>query len=239
MVETRESRVESARSCRQKFHADGFAFVRALLSVSDVDHLRKALTPLLKTGRAGVRNLLRESSAVAELSLSEGVLSIVGELAGTTPFPVRGLLFDKTPRVNWRVAWHQDLTVAVNMRAEVAGFGPWSIKKGVVHAQAPVSVLERMLTVRIHLDDADETNGALQVIPGSHRFGKLDDAAIDRATVAGSTTICAVRAGDVLIMRPLLLHASSPAPVPNHRRVIDIEYATELLPAPLEWFKWA
>src|SRR4051812_45319436 len=34
---------------------------------------------------------------------------------------------------------------------------------------------------------------------------------------------------------PLLLHASSAALVPTHRRVIHIEFAADDLPAPLQW----
>ena len=60
-----------------------------------------------------------------------------------------------------------------------------------------------MLTVRIHLDEVTEENGPLQVIPGSHRSGKelrLNET-LPRTVLADQ--------GDVLLMRPLLLHASS------------------------------
>lgn len=237
MVESREPRVESADSCRKKFDTEGFFFARAFFSVSEVEELREVLTPLLKNARAGVRNLLRRSSAVAELAKSDRILTLLSELAGAAPFPVRGILFDKTPEANWRVSWHQDLTIALSARAELAGFGPWSVKEGVVHAQAPVSLLERMLIVRIHLDDADKANAALQVIPASHRSGKLDDAAIDRIVATDTIRLCETQAGDILVMRPLLLHASSPAIIAKHRRVIHLEYATDDLPSPVEWFE--
>jgi ectoine hydroxylase-related dioxygenase (phytanoyl-CoA dioxygenase family) len=227
--------IENARSRREQFATHGFTFARGLLSAPEVQHLCESLNPLLQTARAGVRNLLRRSSDIAALAQSERILSMIGELAGAVPFAVRGILFDKTLRANWAVAWHQDLTIAVNRRAEVPGFGPWSVKEGVQHAQAPAKLLERIFTVRIHLDDADETNGALRVIPGSHCSGKLDDAATDQAVAAGLVTICVVQAGDAFVMRPLLLHSSGPANLPRHRRVIHLEYATDELPPPLEW----
>ena len=94
------------------------------------------------------------------------------------PVPVRGIYFDKRPETNWLVAWHQDLTLALKERVEVPGFGPWSLKEGVPHVQPPVGMLEQMLSVRLHLDDADATNGALRVLPGTHRLGRLNAEAI-------------------------------------------------------------
>jgi ectoine hydroxylase-related dioxygenase (phytanoyl-CoA dioxygenase family) len=48
--------------------------------------------------------------------------------------------------------------------------------------------------------------------------------------------ICCLDAGDALIMRPLLLHASSPARKAHHRRVIHLEFApADLLPPGLHW----
>ena len=72
---------------------------------------------------------------------------------------MRGLYFDKLPEANWKVPWHQDLSIAVRARLDVEGFGPWTEKAGVLHAQAPAAVLERMLAVRVHLDDCGRENG--------------------------------------------------------------------------------
>lgn len=38
-------------------------------------------------------------------------------------------------------------------------------------------------------------------------------------------------------MRPLLLHASSPAASPGHRRVLHVEYAAAGLPGGLQWYE--
>jgi ectoine hydroxylase-related dioxygenase (phytanoyl-CoA dioxygenase family) len=92
-----------------------------------------------------------------------------------------------------------------------------------------------MLTVRLHLDDADEQNGALRVVPGSHRSGRLTATSIREIRKLNSEVVCSVRAGDALLMRPLLLHASSRSQLPRHRRVLHIEYAGFSLPDGLEW----
>jgi hypothetical protein len=220
------------------FDRDGFTFIRALLPLAEVERLRAAVVPLFQKGdRAGVRGLLQDCPTVAELAKLPALVERLTDIVGATPFAVRGILFDKNPDANWRVAWHQDLAIAVRERADIPGFGPWSVKGGVVHAHAPMSVLERMLTVRIHLDDADETNGALQILPDSHRSGKLDGSTTERKIVDTKPVICTARAGDALVMRPLLLHASAPAVSPTHRRVIHIEYAVDELPDPLQWFE--
>ena len=78
---------------------------------------------------------------------------------------VRGIYFDKRVDANWKVAWHQDLSIAVKAKAKIEGYGPWSVKAGITHVQPPVSVLEQMLTVRLHLDDTDETNGHYVLSP--------------------------------------------------------------------------
>lgn len=92
-----------------------------------------------------------------------------------------------------------------------------------------------MLAIRIHLDDATQNHGALRVITGSHRFGRMSDEQIQSMVAATEAHVCEVRAGDVMIMRPLLLHASSRCESPGHRRVIHIEYAAFDLPDGLEW----
>lgn len=159
-----------------------------------------------------------------------------GEL-GPGAFPVRGMLFDKTPVANWKVGWHQDLTIAVQHRVEAPGYGPWSEKAGVVHVQPPVAVLETMLAVRLHIDECGTDNGPLRVLAGSHRAGKLRDAEIPSWRSRVPEQVCVVPRGGVLLMRPLLLHASSPASSPQHRRVLHLEYAGCDLAAGLEW-RW-
>lgn len=148
---------------------------------------------------------------------------------------VRGLLFNKLPEANWAVPWHQDLTIAVCERREAPGFGPWSVKDGVVHVQPPDEVMAGMLAARIHLDDAHAANGALRVIPGSHTDGRLSAEAIGRWTTSRQAVTIEAPLGSVLLLRPHLLHASSPAESPHQRRVIHLEYSKDELPFGLEW----
>lgn len=227
---------------REELDARGFAIVPQLVSRDLVAGLREALASIdpAEAVRArdqrvyAVRNLMDVVPAVRRLCARAEMRSTVSAILGDGALPVRAILFDKTPAANWKVAWHQDLSIAVRERIEVPGFGPWSVKAGVVHVQPPVEVLRRMVTVRLHLDDCGEDNGALRVIPGSHeRVLSPDEVASCSARVA--PVPCVVAAGGAVVMRPLILHASSSATVSGHRRVIHVEWSADALPGGLAW----
>ena len=208
----------------------GFAIVPNVLDASACH----ALASLLGNANgAGTRGMLSNPlvAKLAESSLAE----FVRPFLPLRPIPARGIYFDKRPETNWLVAWHQDLTLALKEKAEVPGFGPWSVKEGVPHAQPPMKLLEQMLTVRLHLDDTDADNGALRVLSGTHRLGRLSAEAIQNCRETHEEVLCEAKAGDVLLMRPLLLHASSRSSSARRRRVLHIEFAGFPLPEPLEW----
>lgn len=223
------------------FARDGFAILQNIISLDQCNGLCDELAALLQTRHdsarsriGGLRNLLQTSRSIAEVAASSELGEVLLEALGKEAFPVRSLIFDKTPDANWSVGWHQDLHIAVTERIEKPGFVPWSVKAGVVHVQPPAEILARMITVRLHLDDCDESNGALRVIPGSHAHGILSDAELEEWRERDAVTCC-VPKGGVLLMRPLLLHASSSATKPGHRRVLHLEYACEALPNGLRW----
>jgi ectoine hydroxylase-related dioxygenase (phytanoyl-CoA dioxygenase family) len=218
---------------------DGCAIVTSILDPQWIHELTQALHrrsggPSNDLRPHAQRNLLR-LAIVRRLADSPQVRSIVQPVLGPSARPVRGLLFDKTPAANWKVPWHQDLAIPVERKCDLPGFGPWSGKAGIVHVQPPAAVLEQMLTVRIHLDDCPADNGPLRVIPGSHRLGILSDTAIAAITAQADPKTLCVCAGGAVIMRPLLLHASSAALAPRRRRVIHLEFAGIDLPPPLKW----
>jgi hypothetical protein len=215
---------------------DGFAVVPDVVE----DHQVREWICLTETmlvcceERGGVRNLL-DFAEMRRLADSAALLDLVKPILGDHARVVRGILFDKTDGANWKVPWHQDKTIAVANRVELDGFGPWSVKAGVLHVQPPAAILEQMVSVRLHLDDCPATNGALRVIPGTHTGGKLTSSVISALTRAEKSTVCAIDAGGVVLMRPLLLHASSAAVIPGHRRVLHFDYAAAELPCGLRW----
>ncbi len=222
----------------QQLLRDGFATVPGALCHSEVAVLLAAIArlPVSPEARGGQRDLFRLQE-IRELAAHPAIHGWPVSVLGKGAFAVRAILFDKTPTANWKVAWHQDLTIPVRATKDVPGFGPWSEKAGIPHVQPPADVLERMLTVRVHLDPCGLENGPVRVLPGSHLAGKLGAHAIDAWRLRASPVPTPVELGGLLLMRPLLLHASSPASHPAHRRVIHLEYAVDSLPHGLEWFE--
>ena len=212
----------------------GFALVPDVLDDAITDALIETLAPYQIEGAAGARNLL-DVPAIQTLACCPQIRALVEPILGPHCFATRGIYFDKTARANWKVPYHQDLSIAVAARADAAGYGPWSVKAGVVHVQPPTEILENMVTLRLHLDACDETNGALRVLANTHRMGKLSAPQIARQREIGAESICSIARGGALLMRPLLLHASSPAQSPTHRRVIHLEWAARALPEGLNW----
>lgn len=180
-----------------------------------------------------LRNLLDLFPYAKELwkqpPLPELLLQILGADAGL----VRGLYFDKPPERSWSLPWHKDLTIAVRDNSfESILFRNPTRKAGVPHIEAPRAVLESMLTLRIHLDEAMEENGALRVLPGSHLCDKSDD------KFDGAGQLIVASAGDVLAMRPLLSHCSgnSHPETQRQRRIIHLEFAANRqLPDQFDW----
>ena len=170
--------------------------------------LRAALTSRSAVQVYAIRNLLDVVPAVRQVAGSASVRRLVEPLLGPNAFPVQGIFFDKPADANWKVPWHQDLSIPVKARVEVPGFGPWSMKAGVPHVQAPSELLERMLIVRLHLDENTEMNGPLRVIAGSHRHGRLGREQLEWWRDHSEEVVCTVPRGGALLMRPLLLHAS-------------------------------
>ena len=210
----------------------GYFLHRNPFPIATLHSLREAVAEIDRPGAApGIRQITTRSAVIREFAHS-------GDLRALLPSPrlsfVRGILFDKNAAANWPVAWHQDLTIAVEERIDVAGYAPWSTKDSVPHVQPPLGLLESMCTLRIHLDDTPESNGPLEVVPGSHRLGIIAADSIRKLSRGGLPVSC--QAGDILQMSPLLLHSSKRATEPAHRRILHFEYAPrEELAHPLRW----
>ncbi|HEY0115710.1 MAG TPA: phytanoyl-CoA dioxygenase family protein [Allosphingosinicella sp.] len=160
---------------------------------------------------------------------------IARQFLGPAARPVRATLFDKSAQRNWALGWHQDRTIAVRERIEVPGFGHWTIKSGIHHVMPPVDLLERMLTLRIHLDRVSLDNAPLLIVPRSHRLGHIAEPEISPLVERLGTAACPAEAGDVWLYATLILHASAAAAKPARRRVLQLLYGADDLPGGLEW----
>jgi ectoine hydroxylase-related dioxygenase (phytanoyl-CoA dioxygenase family) len=218
-----------AGNLRAQVERDGFALVRECLDSATLEGLREQFDD----SRTPARNLLSIPN-IQELACSPAVRQIAEAVMGRNCFAVRGIFFNKTRASNWKVVWHQDLTIAVRERKETDGFGPWTTKGGVPHVQPPAAVMAGMLAIRLHLDDSGEDNGPLRVIPGTHCAGRFSSEAIAAVDKTSAVT-CTVPAGGAVVMRPLLLHASSESFSGKSRRVLHFEFASADLPHGLDW----
>jgi ectoine hydroxylase-related dioxygenase (phytanoyl-CoA dioxygenase family) len=210
--------------------AEGFAIVPSCLDEGTVQRVGAELGEFSYSKR----NLLA-LPIVRELAASVAVRTLAEEVLGKRCFAVKGTFFNKTQESNWKVAWHQDLTIMVRERKEVAGFGPWTVKEGIAHVQPTAEVQSRILAIRLHLDASEADNGPLRVIPGSHNRGRLSSEQVS-AYQKEDSVVCRVPHGGALLMRPLLLHASSACMNQKPRRVIHLEFSADELSDGLEWF---
>jgi len=217
---------------------DGFRIVPDALDRAEIERIEGAVAEAAFRSRGGARNLLT-IPVIHAVARDHPLTQIAARVLGGTAVPFRATLFDKSPRANWLVAWHQDTALPLRTRHDRPGWGPWSQKAGVLHAHAPAAALERVVALRLHLDDSTAENGPLRVLPASHQRGVLSDAAIDEMRACVPPVECLVGRGGVLVMRPLLVHASSKSRGVQPRRVIHIEYASTLEIEPGVWLATA
>jgi ectoine hydroxylase-related dioxygenase (phytanoyl-CoA dioxygenase family) len=209
---------------KRRVEQDGFAIVPRCLDDTTVE----LLSSQFDDARQPERNLLSIPS-IRALATSRPVRKIMETILGPDCFAVRGIFFNKTRSSNWKVVWHQDLTIAVRERGNARGFGPWTTKAGILHVQPPPEIMSGVLAVRLHLDESGTDNGPLRVIAGSHLNGRLSAEQIGNWN-KGTAVTCTVPKGGALVMRPLVLHASASCAIPKPRRVIHLEFAAADLP---------
>ena len=211
----------------------GFYILRGFLDSAELRLLQDSCQPIAE--EYGLRQVLQRYPAIANALPRQKLAAVLQASGMPEAQSVRSVFFNKNAARNWLVGWHQDTTICVSEKTTMAGYSKWTYKQGVHHVEPPASVLENMLTLRIALDDSNADNAALKVIHGSHRLGKLHSTEIEQQVATGISSLCDMSAGDLLLMKPLLLHASDKAIQASRRRVLHIEYSSLHLPAPMQW----
>ena len=223
------------------FLINGFAILDNIYTTEEVDKILQRIDqtkPEKETFRKSVdlfaiRQFLKEVPATLDTIINVNLKSILTQLLGDKYFVVKSIYFDKPQTSNWYVSYHQDLTISVDKKVSLDGFGFWTLKQNQFAVQPPLEILQNVVTVRIHLDDTNENNGALKVIPKSHLKGIYRPENIDWKTENEVT--CNVSKGGIMLMKPLLLHSSGRTTDNRQRRVIHIEFSNQELPAELHW----
>jgi ectoine hydroxylase-related dioxygenase (phytanoyl-CoA dioxygenase family) len=222
------------------FDINGFEVIDSVYSSSEIEEIITVInentsnkTTFRKSSDLfAIRQFLKEIPACIPLLFNNNLQILLSSRFGKEYFVVKSIYFDKPAESNWFVAYHQDLTISVDKKMELEGFGPWTIKQNQFAVQPPLKILEDNFTIRIHLDSATAENGALRVIPGSHANGIVRPNEINHQHLEQT---CSVDAGGVMLMKPLLLHASGRTINNRQRRVVHIEFSRTELPQGLSW----
>lgn len=226
---------------KKEIEENGFAIIPNVYTEHEIEEISSLINKVDSTKETfrrsadlfAIRQFLNEVPTTYELIYNQNLTSIIHSVFGEDYFVVKSIYFDKPEKSNWFVSYHQDLTISVDKKVELKNFGPWTVKQGQFAVVPPIEILKSNYTIRIHLDDTDENNGALKVIPKSHLKEIYKPETIDWSTE--TETICDVKKGGIMIMKPLLLHSSSKSTNNNKRRVIHIEFSNIDLPNELKW----
>ncbi|XP_039259708.2 L-proline trans-4-hydroxylase-like [Styela clava] len=202
---------EVTESMKHEFSKNGFIIVRNLFSDEEITKLRKSLespeSELMKRsysdsdGDGGrIRIILwnhpgDDYSGV--MGRCERVVGTCEKLIGGEVFHYHTKMILKDARTGGAFQWHQD-------------YGYWYLN-GILRPD--------MISVQVAVDDADKGNGALQVVKGSHKMGRIDhtrigdQAGADPKRVTEALKIMdkiyvELKAGDGLFFHCNLLHTS-------------------------------
>ena len=225
-------------------NSEGFLIINNVFSENEIENIislienkttdnQESATFRKSQDLFAIRQFHKEVPETLPVIFNKKLQEIIEYTFGEGFFITKSIYFDKPEKSNWFVAYHQDLTISVDQKIEVENFENWTVKQNQFAVQPPAEILENNFTIRIHIDKTTKDNGALKVINNSHSKGILRIENLDFEKE--KETICEVEKGGIMIMKPLLFHASNKTTNNERRRVIHIEFSKQQLPSGLEW----
>lgn len=227
-----------------EINSEGFAIINKVYNEIEIDKLISLIEDVPQSNfdsatfrksqdLFAIRQFHKEIPKTLNSIFNENLKNIIESSFGSGYFITKSIYFDKPEKSNWFVSYHQDLTISVNKKIEAENFENWTVKQNQFAVQPSKEILEDNFTIRIHLDKTTKNNGALKVINNSHSKGILR---VENMNLENEIeTVCEVEKGGIMIMKPLLFHASNKTTDNKRRRVIHIEFSKQQLPAGLEW----
>ncbi|MBT1698061.1 phytanoyl-CoA dioxygenase family protein [Fulvivirgaceae bacterium PWU4] len=216
-------------------HQQGFAVVQQYFTTQTLDDLLREYDRI-ETGAPSMDNLLNRSDVVRDMAFEPRILNLVKSVIGGAAIPVTAFFLNKTQDNNWTLPWHQDIKVAVDSFAEAEGYSGWTNESGILHVIPPPRFLDKMLSVRFNLDDSDDENGGLQVLPGTHQEGLLSNEDLDHKVKTIAPLLCVSPAGSITLLKALTVHRSEASRTLRNRRILQIEYCGERLHDSLKFY---
>ena len=229
---------------KNEINSEGFVIINDIYSENEIEKIIHEIEKVTENETENstfrkskdlfaIRQFHKEIPKSLKLIFNQNLKEIIRQNFGENFFITKSIYFDKPEKSNWFVAYHQDLTISVDKKVEIENFENWTTKQNQFAVQPPKQILEQNFTIRIHIDKTTKENGALKVLNKSHRNGieRTENIKIENER----ETICEVEKGGIMIMKPLLFHASNKTTNNERRRVIHIEFSNQKLPNELEW----
>ena len=219
---------------KNELNSQGFSITENIFSDEELQRLINTIESSEKN--YAIRQLITKEPKIQEIIFQNKKFKELYKLVCTKGyFLSKAIFFNKPSKSNWFVSCHQDLSISVKQRKEVSGYTNWTYKNEQLGVIPPKEILESTITIRVHLDTTDETNGALKVIPDSHTKGIIRIDETFQKNDYGEEFLCKVKKGGVMLMKPLLLHASSKSISEFDRRVIHLEFCNKEIP--MQWLE--
>jgi ectoine hydroxylase-related dioxygenase (phytanoyl-CoA dioxygenase family) len=233
--------LETFQKHKNLLSENGFTIIGDIYSTEEIEQILNIINQADSSKQTfrkssdlfAIRQFLKEIPKMQELIFNDNLKTIIRQLLGDDYFLIKSIFFDKPESSNWFVSYHQDLTISVDKKVKLQNYSAWTSKQNQFAVQPPLDILENIFTVRIHLDETNENNGALKIIPKSHLKGIYRPETIDWNSE--KETICNIPKGGLMIMKPLLLHSSNKTTNNKKRRVIHLEFSNMDLPLQLKW----
>jgi ectoine hydroxylase-related dioxygenase (phytanoyl-CoA dioxygenase family) len=220
--------MNSLKTYKEELIENGFSITKPIFSSDEIEQLLGLIGNSDKT--YAKRQLINKTPEIKDIIFNNYNFSkLYHSICDSGYFLSKAIFFNKPKMSNWFVSYHQDISISASKKIPTEGFSKWTNKDGQLGVIPPQNILENTITFRLHLDHTDNTNGALKVIKGSHKNGLIR---IDENFKKGNLEeqLCNVEKGAIMLMQPLLLHASDKSTSEFDRRVIHLEFCNKEIP---------
>ena len=214
-----------------QYNKRGFIFPLDVFSEREAAEHRNYFDNLMQEAEAkgwhsySINGWHKSCRGIYDLVIEDRILDYVQDLLGKNLICWGTHYFCKMSGDIKRVSWHQD-----------ASYWPLTPSKTV--------------TVWLAIDDADEENGAMQVIPGSHIHGQItfEHSSIEENNVLGQSVreplqygeepvLFSMKAGQISLHTDLLLHGSEPNSSTRRRCGLTMRFVPPEVRSPKGWNK--